>query len=212
MRCSWTLLTSVASSALVMASVGCAIDARHPQQRGEPVDDVTAPPDVHTTSLFRSGAALRALNGRMDGAIGNVVGVHGDSPFVQFSDDPMWTDASFVVNGAGGSAMAILSLAGSVRDLPAGETSRTCSEDWSDPNSAVSQGDSVGASVTGCSGPEEGTWEFDAPADCVDVRVDEPDMDAPADAVASVFLLAHFSDVYTGTEHAVKARIDLTED
>ena len=174
------------------------------------VDREITPRDTHENvieqrELFTGNGFISALGGRLDGAIGNVDGLNGEGEYVNFYDDGFYTSADVTVRGSNGRGMGILWMNGSVGELQAGDSVEGCSDDWEDnPN-----GPSVG--FTGCSGPDDGGWDYDAPADCTDLEIDEPSPESPEGTVATVQVLAHWRESAYGQERTVKATFHLTE-
>lgn len=197
-------------------TTACAQAPQEPVERLDralPSDDVNQVDDneIETPSLLGDGF-IEALGGRLDGAIGPATGLASNAESVSFYDDGFYTQANVIAQGSGGAGMAIFSLNGSVRALDEGGGVRTCQDDFYDPNSDVNNG-GVFASVTGCatSGDMDNGWEYDMPADCTDVQLEEPLEGAPEDAVATLTVLAHWSEATNGYERTVKATIHLTE-
>jgi hypothetical protein len=204
----------VAMAGAAALTTACAQAPQEPVERLDrnlPGDEVQLDNDNVDTPLLGEGF-IEALGGRLDGAIGPATGLASDASSVTFYDDGFYTQANVIAEGSGGAGMAIFSLNGSVRALDEGGGVRTCQDDFYDPNSDVNNG-GVFASVTGCatSGDMNSGWEYDMPADCTDVSLEEPLEGAPEDAVATLSVLAHWSEETNGYERTVKATIHLTE-
>jgi hypothetical protein len=167
--------------------------------------------ELDSLTLFGDGF-IEAVGARLDGAIGPATGLNSNAESVSFYDDGFYTQANVIAQGSGGAGMAIFSLNGSVRALDEAGGVRTCQNDFYDPNSDVNNG-GVFASVTGCanSGDVDDGWAYDMPADCTDVSIDEPLEGAPEGAIATLSVLAHWSEATNGYERTVKATIHLTE-
>jgi hypothetical protein len=161
-----------------------------------------------------NGGFLSAVGGRLDGAIGNTLGIEHDAANIDFYDDGYSTSANVLVETPNGDAMLILSVSnGSVSDLEEGDEIDTCQDDYNDPESDINNG-GMGVWATGCSGQDIQTtgFDYDAPADCASITVEAPGADAPAEAVATVRVLSHWSaNSYGGLERTSKGTIYLTE-
>lgn len=194
---------------LLISAVGCARDPGDLDRNRDDGDTVRREP----RSLFNGDGFVTALGGRLDGAIGPAVGLNGRAEYLEFWDDGMYTSANLTVRGEQGSGMGIFYMTGTVQALEVGESVRTCQDDFSDPDSGANNGEIV-ASFTGCSNtgaPEDG-WSYDAPADCTDVEITEPGLEAPPETVATMNVLAHWGEATGGgQERTVKATIHLTE-
>jgi hypothetical protein len=176
------------------------------------IDAPSEPDEPASRELFSGNGFINALGGRLEGAVGPATGLANNAETLNFYDDGFYTAADLTVRGEAGSAMGILSLNGSVSSFEAGDGVRTCQDDYNDPQSDLSMG---GAAVffTGCANdgdPGDG-WEYDAPADCTDLEVDEPSDDAPEGTQATVSILAHWRASSYGPERTVKATLHLTE-
>ncbi len=202
----------------VLAAAACGVEpAPIARDRAAERERDASPAVVAAGALFGSDGLIEAVGGRLDGSVGPATGLASTAEAVSFFDDGFYTQSNLTVRGNGASAMGIFSINGSVRDLDNGETVRTCQDDWSDPESAVSTG-GISASFTGCANagsPEDG-WSYDAPAACTDVRVEAPTEQAPDDAVATLTVLAHWDATfdYNGGEipaQTVKATLHLTQ-
>lgn len=206
-------MVSMAGAAALTTACGQA--PQEPVQRldrTQPTEDVQVDNNEIDTPALLGDGFLEALGGRLDGAIGPATGLASNAESVSFYDDGFYTQANVVAQGSGGAGMAIFSLNGSVRALDEGGGVRTCQDDFYDPDSDVNNG-GVFASVTGCanSGDVDDGWGYDMPADCTDVQLEEPLEGAPEDTVATLTVLAHWSEATNGYERTVKATIHLTE-
>lgn len=205
----------VAMAGAAALTTACAQAPQDPVDRidrTQPADDQQIDNDEVGTPLLGDGF-LEALGGRLDGAIGPATGLASTAESVSFYDDGFYTQANVIAQGSGGAGMAIFSLNGSVRALDEGGGGvRTCQDDFYDADSDVNNG-GVFASVTGCanSGDSDDGWNYDMPADCTDVQIEEPLEGAPEDTVATLTVLAHWSEATNGSERTVKATIHLTE-
>ena len=169
---------------------------------------------IENGPLFSGEGFLNAVGGRLDGAIGNSTGLASEATSIDFYDDGYATNANIIARGPNGDAMGIISVVnGSIANLEEGDDVSTCQDDYGDPNSGVNNGE-ISAFVTGCAGPSMDTgWDYDAPADCVNLSVEAAGVDAPAGAVATVRILAHWSEnSYGGLERTVKATLHVSEE
>lgn len=110
---------------------------------------------------------LELSNGFLSGDMGGVRGFEGAATSAYGSYYGDYADMQITTTRAGSySAMAILGLSGGL-DNPALVPGAV----FHFQNYGSDQGMSM--SVTGCSGPREGSWAFDAPADDVTLEVSE---------------------------------------
>lgn len=205
----------VAMAGAAAVTTACAQAPQEPidrLDRARPAEQVDIGDDVEEPTRLLGDGFIDALGGRLDGSIGPATGLANEAESVTFYDDGFYTQANVIAQGSSGAGMAIFSLNGPVRALDEGGGVRTCQDDFSDPDSEVNNG-GVFASVTGCatSGDVDNGWEYDMPADCTDVTLEEPLEGAPEDAVATLSVLAHWSEEMNGVERTVKATIHLTE-
>lgn len=200
-------------------AVGCVqgpIDSLDVFQRDDVNDSTRDEPAVRgqVGDLFSGDAVMFAVGGRLDGAIGPATGLNDEAEYLDFYSDTSWTASNLIVRGDSGSAMGIFSVSGDVGEMEIGETTRSCQDDYSDPDSPINTGEGVMASLTGCANtgsPEDG-WSYDAPADCTDLEIDEPSAEAPEGTVATMSILSHWSAATGGgQERTVKATIYLAE-
>jgi hypothetical protein len=214
----------VRMSKWMVAAAGAAVLATACAQQYEPIsrdrdvstrvrDNNNDNPIVENRDLFQGGF-LSAVGGRLDGAIGNTLGIEHDAANIDFYDDGYSTSANVLVETPNGDAMLILSVQnGSLSELEDGDEVDTCQDDYNDPNSDVSNG-GMGVYGTGCSGSDIQTtgFDYDAPADCTSISVSAPGEDAPAGTVATVRVLSHWSaNSYGGLERTAKGTIFIAE-
>ncbi|MBI1944230.1 MAG: hypothetical protein HYS27_00970 [Deltaproteobacteria bacterium] len=199
-------------------TVGCArspMDQLDVFQRDDSATEDRDEPAVRgrVADLFDGGTRF-AVGGRLDGAIGPATGLADEAEYIDFYSDTAWTASNLTVRGDSGSAMGIFSVSGDIGEVEVGEPTRSCQDDYEDPNSPINTGEGVVASLTGCANtgdPEDG-WSYDAPADCTDLEIDEPSPEAPEGTVATMSILAHWSAASGGgQERTVKATIHLAE-
>jgi len=201
----------------MVAVAGTAVLATACAQQYEPIDrerTTTRVRDNNNTieegrGLFSGEGFLSAVGGRMDGAIGNATGLANEAEQIDFYDDGYATNANMIVRGANGDAMGIISVVnGSISNLEEGDEVSTCQGDYNDPNSGVNNGE-ISAFVTGCAGDMESGWDYDAPADCVTMGLQAPEIEG---AAATVRILAHWDEnSYGGLERTVKATLHIAE-
>ncbi len=148
---------------------------------------------VPARDLFRADSAINAVGGRIQGSIGNQTNLDASADSFSFYDDGMYSYGNVQTTRADGSfGLLILSVSSSngIRALNVGETTTTCGGMGAFEGD-VAEGEVVVA-ATGC------TEQYDAPANCTEVSVDEPAVDAPEGSVATVNVLAHWD---AGTDY-----------
>lgn len=106
------------------------------------------------------------------GDIGRVRNIDGPATYTEAWGDSYWADVNVHSEGSRGFAMGIVSFQGGLShaDLVPGATLRFSSATYDDPGFDPN---ALFVSVTGCSGPSDGDWQYDAPADDVEVKVTE---------------------------------------
>jgi len=106
------------------------------------------------------------------GDMGSVREIAGPATYTESWGDGYWASINVHSEGTRGFAMGIVNFEGGLdhADLVPGATLHFSNIDYYDGTYDPS---ALNVSVTGCSGPSDGDWQFDEPADAVDVKVTE---------------------------------------
>jgi len=139
------------------------------------LDDLMGDPGYYdpppTEPYYESNIDVKDAS--MVGEMGSVSDIAGPATYVDSYGDGYWANINVHSEGTRGFAMGIVNFEGGLNhaDLVPGATLRYSSTDYSydgsyDPSA-------LRVSVTGCSGPSDGDWQFDESADEVEVKVTE---------------------------------------
>lgn len=132
---------------------------------GEPTDG----------SMGSSAAGLEVLSSELAGDVFDIVDI-ASAALIEESHWDGYSSISSTVETAAGAAMTILEVQGGLNhpDLVPGAHFRFDRDSWTTDTNGLD------ISVIGCAGPEPGYWQHDAPADEVEVDVDEDPQDPRA--------------------------------
>jgi len=106
------------------------------------------------------------------GEMGSVRDIAGPATYTEAWGDGYWASINVHSEGSRGFAMGIVNFEGGLdhADLVPGAILRFSNTDYGPDAYDPSM---LRISVTGCSGPSDGDWQFDAPADEIEVKVSE---------------------------------------
>ena len=119
---------------------------------------------------------------QLEGRLGSVSAA-GEGYIASAYGDSNWTNIDLRARGERGVIMNSLNIEGDVRTLEIGQTYRSDSFDY-DSTAGIY------FSMIGCSGPADNAWDFDVPAQEVEVTVEE----GPEEGTVELFYTASFGD------------------
>jgi hypothetical protein len=111
---------------------------------------------------------VEVVDAVLTGAIGPLAGINDAAIEVNGWESGNYTEITITTHNADGAAMTIVDIYGGLDhpDLQPGLVADYDPDFWGDNNT-------LGVTVTGCSGPQPGSWDYDQPSDDVDVDVRE---------------------------------------
>ncbi|NOY90318.1 MAG: hypothetical protein GXP55_03840 [Deltaproteobacteria bacterium] len=128
------------------------------------------PPPVYDPPSVESNIDVK--DAVLVGDMGRVSNIDGPASYTEAYGDGYWASVNVHSEGDRGFAMGIVNFEGGLGhpDLVPGATLR-----YSNSSHGSGRYDpaALQVSVTGCSGPSDGDWQFDEPADDVEVKVTE---------------------------------------
>ena len=160
-------LLLVAAIALSTSAVACADLTPDYERYGEPETNVGSLSDPFAdydfTALYDGQLPVAAAS--LIGDIGPVYGLNGTANEIYGYGDADWTSVSMTVVGDSGAGMAMVDIYGDLSALAGiGPVEFNGYEYY--------EGD-ISVSIVGCSGPENGWWDFDQSAEDVVITVEE---------------------------------------
>ena len=141
--------------------------------------------------------------GEMRGDVGSVRGIDSDASMLTGYDDGEWASVEVHADTTRGSAMNLLEVQGGMDELEPGFEGTFSSDDYNE---------TLNVQVINCSGDSRYDWDYDAPADEVDVVVTEGS--APGDVLvdyeARTFRVDPFTGLQTGEAEMVTGSFEFT--
>jgi len=148
---------------LTLGASGCMLD-----EFGDPY--YSDPPPVYDPPSVESNIDVK--DAVLVGDMGRVSNIGGPASYTEAYGDSYWANVNVHSEGDRGFAMGIVDFQGGLghADLVPGATLRYSSRSYGTGRYDAA---ALRVSVTGCAGPSDGDWQFDEPADEVEVKVTE---------------------------------------